>query len=133
MLIDGLHGLKKSDMVLLQTLRENAVPHQIVLSKIDRLISPKGSIPTRKGIQKNVLDVQSICRSVIAELNKMDVDGPPVLGDIISCSAESSIERGRYVGVNNLRWSILAATGLSEKRNLNLDIPELATGEKTSV
>ena len=43
LLIDALHGIKQSDRVLLSHLQRLGIPHQIILSKIDRIIFPRSS------------------------------------------------------------------------------------------
>ena len=48
-------------------------------------------------------------------------DGPPALGEILTCSADNhtwkslSTEPGGKLGINALRWAVLAATGLNRK------------------
>ncbi|KAH0544538.1 hypothetical protein FGG08_001310 [Glutinoglossum americanum] len=42
LLIDSLHGPKPTDTHLLRILQDSRIPHQIVLSKVDRVLLPKG-------------------------------------------------------------------------------------------
>lgn len=37
--------------------------------------------------------------------------GPGALGEIVTCSAETPIGDGEFLGINALRWAILASTG----------------------
>ncbi|KAL8807622.1 MAG: hypothetical protein Q9182_000606 [Xanthomendoza sp. 2 TL-2023] len=115
-LIDSLHRIKLSDEALLQALRESGISHQIVLSKVDRILFPKGRDPTRQMLQRNATVLQQTANSIRDRLDSIDVVGPKPLGEIVACSTAASLERGKWLGINNLRWAVLAATGLNEKR-----------------
>lgn len=39
-------------------------------------------------------------------------EGPGALGELITCGAETPIGPGRVLGVNAVRWAILAAAGI---------------------
>ena len=43
-------------------------------------------------------------------------DGPEALGEILACSAEAKLETGPKLGINNVRWAVLAATGFNEAK-----------------
>ncbi|KAI4156910.1 MAG: hypothetical protein L6R39_000923 [Caloplaca ligustica] len=115
-LIDSKHGLKQTDEALLQALRENAISHQIVLSKVDRILFPKNRQPSRQLLERNAAILQERAGSIGSHLDTLDVSGPKALGEILACSTTASLERGKFLGINNLRWSILAATGLHKVR-----------------
>ncbi|KAI4276606.1 MAG: hypothetical protein LQ337_002389 [Flavoplaca oasis] len=115
-LIDSMHGVKRSDESLLQALRESAISHQVVLSKVDRILFPKGRNPTQQMLQRNATTLQQAAQSIRDGLASMDVAGPEPLGEILACSTAASLERGKWLGINNLRWAVLAATGLNETR-----------------
>ncbi|KAL9001345.1 MAG: hypothetical protein Q9169_000236 [Polycauliona sp. 2 TL-2023] len=115
-LIDSMHGVKRSDESLLQALRESAISHQVVLSKADRMLFPKGRNPTHQMLQRNATALQQTAQSIRAGLAAMDVTGPEPLGEILACSTAASLERGKWLGINNLRWAVLVATGLNEKK-----------------
>lgn len=38
--------------------------------------------------------------------------GPVALGEILTCSAEKSIEAGKKLGIDGIRWAVLQAAGL---------------------
>lgn len=118
MLIDSEHGLKESDEALLQTLRENAISHQVVLSKVDRILFRKKQNPTIELLRRNAAVLQEKAGSIGSHLDGLNVYGPKALGEILACSTTASVERGNFLGINNLRWSVLAATGLHERRVL---------------
>ncbi|KAI4095934.1 MAG: hypothetical protein LQ344_001315 [Seirophora lacunosa] len=115
-LIDTMHGLKRSDEALLQALRENAVSHQVVLSKADRLLFPNNRKASKLLLERHADVLRQKVGSIGSYLDAMDVHGPKALGEILACSTTASLERGKFLGINNLRWSILAATGLHEVR-----------------
>jgi GTP-binding protein len=39
-------------------------------------------------------------------------DGPGALGEILTCSADTSVGPGRVLGVDAVRWAILSAAGI---------------------
>ncbi|KAL8671739.1 MAG: hypothetical protein Q9168_003761 [Polycauliona sp. 1 TL-2023] len=121
-LIDSMHGVKRSDESLLQALRENAISHQVVLSKVDRLLFPNGRNPTHQMLQRNATTLQQTAQSIRTGLAAMDVAGPEPLGEILACSTAASLEIGKWLGINNLRWAVLAATGLNEKRRRRVPV-----------
>ncbi|KAL8905401.1 MAG: hypothetical protein Q9171_006686, partial [Xanthocarpia ochracea] len=123
-LIDSMHGVKRSDESLLQALRENAISHQVVLSKVDRTLFPNGRDPTRQMLLRNATALQQTSESIRAGLDAMDVPGPKPLGEILACSTVASLETGKWLGINNLRWAVLAATGLDRirRRQVPLDV-----------
>ncbi|KAL8974875.1 MAG: hypothetical protein Q9197_000878 [Variospora fuerteventurae] len=136
-LIDTMHGLKRSDEALLQALRENAISHQVVLSKVDRLLFPNNRKASKQLLGRHAEILQERAGSIGSHLDALDVEGPKALGEILACSTTASLERGHFLGINNLRWSILAATGLHEVRRqppavtstLESLAPKPATGE----
>ena len=52
-------------------------------------------------------------------------DGPAALGEILTCSAEKSLEPGKKLGINSVRWAVLAATGLGQNRKSFLETDEV--------
>ncbi|KAL8875721.1 MAG: hypothetical protein Q9192_009001, partial [Flavoplaca navasiana] len=84
-LIDSMHGVKRSDESLLQALRESAISHQVVLSKVDRILFPKSRNPTQQMLQRNATTLQQAAQSIRDGLASMDVAGPEPLGEILAC------------------------------------------------
>lgn len=39
-------------------------------------------------------------------------EGPGALGEILTCSAETTVGPGRMLGIDAVRWAILAAAGI---------------------
>ncbi|KZF24901.1 hypothetical protein L228DRAFT_236060 [Xylona heveae TC161] len=126
LLLDPEHGPKAGDIQLLKALRYHAIPHQIVLSKTDKLVRPRG----RNLFTKVPGDRMEMLKQVFQELRKVVQprrrDGPPALGEIIACSAEKGLEKKNSVnaklGIDRVRYAILAATGLVGKRMAKEDL-----------
>lgn len=105
MLIHAKHGLKPMDLALLKMLRQNAIPHQIVITKADTLfiegrklgISPEDSL-------------QDCFRQIRATLQASRKDGPEALGELIACATKNT--ESALSGVPRLRWAVLQAVGL---------------------
>lgn len=112
-LIDTDHGLKKSDLDLLALFRQYAIPHQIVLSKADKLLvknkkqKTSASLAGIGTLQNTLRDI----RPVVQPDGR--VEGPGALGEILSCSAETRVAPGspRFLGISALRWAVLKAAG----------------------
>lgn len=118
LLVDALHGLKSSDEELLSLFRQNSISHQIILSKVDRILFPKGK-PSAALIERHSPDLQRICDELKTKIQPGKRDGPEALGEIVTCSSETVI-MGKKLGVNNVRWAILAATGLGDEKTKRL-------------
>ena len=113
LLIDSLHGLKSTDEELLSLFRQNSISHQIVLSKVDRVLFGK-SPPSVARMERSVPQLDAIITELKASIQPGKRDGPEALGEIVTCTAKKSIQ-GMKLGISNIRWAVLAATGLSEQ------------------
>ena len=119
-LVDTEHGLKNSDVQLLVNLRQEGIPHQIVLSKVDKLLYPEPKAPSPQKLHNRLLKLQDTCAGLKDKLNEAaaDVGGRSAMLDLLCCSAEKSIDekgRNRRIGIDELRWSVLTACGLENK------------------
>lgn len=135
LLVDALHGLKRSDEELLSLFRQHAISHQIILSKVDRILFPKGN-PSAAHLERNLPEIERICEKLRIKVQPGIRDGPEALGEIVTFSSETVIS-GSKLGINNVRWAVLVATGLSEEKRKLLpsnmlvkptETPELAQG-----
>lgn len=112
-LVDAEHGLKASDISLLTNLRRQGISHQIVLSKVDKLLFSGSKAPGPQGLHNRLLKIQDLCASVRHKVDLEAGDGRQGVGDILCCSAEKSIEnKNRKLGVDEMRWAILSACGM---------------------
>ena len=121
-LLDSLHGLKPSDVALLKALRENAISHQIVLSKVDRILKLSSSV---KSAEYNTSKLLETFKTFREAMEAIEVPGPKPLGEIVACSTMQSTAKGIFLGINQLRWSILVATGFGERRKVQLSSERL--------
>lgn len=117
-MVDALHGLKRSDEEILTEFRRNGISHQVILSKVDRILLPGPKTPSETRLESYSAELRKIFDKLRAKIQPGKSDGPEGLGEIISCSAEKSLERGRRPGINQIRWAVLAATGLNNQTRL---------------
>lgn len=118
LLVDAVHGLKRSDEELIALLQENAISHQIILSKVDRILLPgkKASIPSQNRLQQTSAQLRRLFEDIRAQIQPGNTGRPEALGEIIACSGERSLKSGGpKLGINHVRWAVLAATGLGDK------------------
>ncbi|EED17430.1 GTP binding protein (EngB), putative [Talaromyces stipitatus ATCC 10500] len=133
-LIDLLHGIKPHDQQILTLLRQYAIPHQLIVSKVDRILCDKiKSIKHWHYNRKIKLSKLSKLQQELEKLRAYDripsnpedrnyefaaalaaTKGPPPLGEIICVSAMTDVAgsmKKSFLGINALRWSIMQATG----------------------
>lgn len=110
-LIDTVHGIKSSDEQLLSLLTRRGIPHQIVLTKVDRLLFPTSRIPSESALKSYLADL-SRRMEAIKRVIQLDVgDTSSVTGELIACSAEKRID-GTKLGIDSLRHAMLQTVGL---------------------
>ncbi|KAL1964041.1 hypothetical protein VTN77DRAFT_7587 [Rasamsonia byssochlamydoides] len=114
LLVDSLHGLKDNDRDILALFRQYAIPHQIILSKVDRILAKKGK-PIKGGVTASkIQELRAILHGLRPQVQpKGRLEGPGALGEILTCSAETRVDKGKTtpLGVSAIRWSILTAAG----------------------
>lgn len=121
-LVDSDHGLKQTDLQVLDLLQKHGVPHQIVQSKVDKLLLPKLKNNSKQKIQKGLAVLRKRQEAIEKEMAKREKQGSgmPALGEILSVSSEKELPSidapGKFdkLGINGLRWAIMQAAGLSE-------------------
>ncbi|KAF2841862.1 hypothetical protein M501DRAFT_928050 [Patellaria atrata CBS 101060] len=123
LLIDAEHGIKSTDRQMLQLMRENGVPHQIVLSKVDKILaSNKGLSP--QSVAMNLPTLQKLYSEIREEIQPRKSRGQKALGEIIVTSSQAALSGGQRFGVSGLRWAVLRAANLGcdeEGRKEKLD------------
>ncbi|KAJ5082941.1 GTP-binding protein EngB [Penicillium argentinense] len=113
-LIDSEHGIKQNDADILSLFRRYAIPHQIILSKIDKVLTKKKR-QSKTGVSAvNIQRLQDMLRDLkpVIQPDPGVSEGPGALGEILTCSAEVPISPGRVLGVDAIRWAILSAAGI---------------------
>ncbi|OJJ40276.1 hypothetical protein ASPWEDRAFT_144785 [Aspergillus wentii DTO 134E9] len=113
LLIDSLHGMKQQDRDLLSLFRRYAIPHQIILSKVDKVLGKKKKQVKTGASAANVAALRSLLQELKPIVQPIDgrIEGPGALGEILTCSAATPTGPGQALGVSALRWAILSAAG----------------------
>lgn len=112
MLIDAEHGIKASDEHILDILHEAGTPHQIILSKSDKIIFPTSKAPSPERLQALLAKLHYRTDLVREKVLPQGKRGSAVLSDIICCSSEKTLDKGRMLGMDEVRWAVLQAAGL---------------------
>jgi GTP-binding protein len=111
-LIDAEHGVRKSDEQILELMRQAGTPHQLVLSKVDKIVYPRTTPPSADALEGYLARLQGIFEEVRQKIRSHGAKGGGALDDILCCSSEKSLEGRRKLGIDGLRWAILQAAGL---------------------
>ncbi|KAJ0425175.1 P-loop containing nucleoside triphosphate hydrolase protein [Aspergillus carlsbadensis] len=113
LLIDSEHGVKRTDSDILNLFRQYAIPHQIILSKVDKVLvantAKPTSVPTAQKLAKLRANLERL-RPVIQPVGRNE--GPGALGELLTCSSQVQLAPGQFLGVSAVRWAILSAAGL---------------------
>lgn len=122
LLVDAQHGVKESDRQLLQMFKEEHVPYQIVLSKVDRVLFQGSRIPSPEALESRFSELRRTMESVMEAVQPNKEDDGGAVGDIISCSSKKWIE-GKILGIDTVRFAMLQAAGLQYKPKVKLTAP----------
>jgi hypothetical protein len=117
---EGTIKIKPTDKQLLSLLRTHGIPHQVILSKIDRVLFPSSHLPAAATFSANVQKLQNIMHRLkddvqpVSEKNKKKGrEGPPALGEIWGCAADG---RAGVLGIDGVRVAVMRACGLEMGR-----------------
>lgn len=112
LLIDAEHGLKPGDLQILNIMRRSAIPHQVILSKADKLIDFKNKIPTNEDKMNKRLAMLRETSERIRDIVQPSKERRfSALGEILACSAEKKIN-GKRLGIDAVRFAVMQAAGL---------------------
>ncbi|TGO42206.1 hypothetical protein BHYA_0011g00400 [Botrytis hyacinthi] len=121
-LIDSEHGIKESDRVMLQMLRSQKVPHQVVLSKIDKILfaSNTKKIPSNDNLKNRMSRVDKVLQETkeMIEPDPESEDADSMTGEILTCTSEKCA--GRKYGIDAVRFAMLRAAGLHIQPKIKL-------------
>lgn len=117
-LIDAGVGIKDKDRSLLASLRMAGVPHQVILSKVDKVYLPQ----TTKEMTRNDLKARHAVQpfgsakqlAQTMEAMRDDVKPPNAagaLGELLTVSSEILVD-GKRLGVDAVRVAVLQAAGV---------------------
>ncbi|KAF2812106.1 uncharacterized protein BDZ99DRAFT_384047 [Mytilinidion resinicola] len=140
LLVDAEHGLKPADWQILDIMRQNSVPHQIILAKADKIVKPPITLTAsvlKQGENaplkyKGIAEIRQLSEKILKEIIPQGIQGVSALGEVLACSSEKVMFRRERMGIDGIRWACLQATGReADKRGLltNLGLT-VADGEK---
>jgi hypothetical protein len=132
-LIDASHGVKDKDRSLLASLRLAGVPHQVLLSKLDKIYLPKDKeIERFDGKAKNSCKPHGSTEDIIAKMEefKSEVQPPQgagAIGELLGVSAEVLVD-GKRLGIDAVRVAVLQAAGVNfeAKKGAKGKVPKLS-------
>ncbi|KAL4985485.1 P-loop containing nucleoside triphosphate hydrolase protein [Aspergillus falconensis] len=139
LLIDSEHGIKPTDAAILSLFRKYAIPHQIILSKVDKLLVKKKSKPTSVPSAAKLAALRATLEElrpvVQPDARTARIEGPGALGELLTCSADTPIGEGRFLGVSAVRWAIVSAAGLdgTVEARTELGLPGLLSADSELV
>ncbi|KAF9892593.1 hypothetical protein FE257_000995 [Aspergillus nanangensis] len=130
LLVDSRHGLKKQDEGILLLLRNYAIPHQIILSKVDKVLAKKKS-KVKSGVSTaSIASLKTLLQKLKPVVQPVGYrEGPGALGEILTCSAETPVASGSALGISALRWAILSAAGFDG----NVEVRSESVSPKSSL
>lgn len=116
LLIDTTHGIKVSDEQLLALFRQSGIPHQIILSKVDKVLFPNSRIPSEEALEARFAELRRTMEIVHTAVQPDVEDESAALGEILACSTEGGLgPNGKKLGIDAIRHSMLQAAGLEYK------------------
>ncbi|KAF2488461.1 hypothetical protein BU16DRAFT_419281, partial [Lophium mytilinum] len=119
LLVDAEHGLKPADWQILDIMRQNSVPHQIILAKADKLVNPPITLPAHVLVEgengslkyKGISEIREISEKILEEIIPQGIQGVSALGEVLACSSVKVMFRRERMGIDGVRWACLQATG----------------------
>lgn len=131
-LLDATHPPKTTDLDLLAMLRADGVAHQIVLTKIDKLLFPNK--PNQAAAERNYHKLHEMVEEVRKIAMPKEERGAKALPDVLMCSTQVSWPLGGHakIGIDGIRWAVLQAAGLDtdeQGRRRAVDV-DFASGER---
>ncbi len=123
LLVDAEHGVKESDIKLLGLLKQEGIPYQVLLSKVDKVLYPGSRMPS-EGALRGRLESLKRTMEVVKEVVQPDSEEDAgAVGQILACSAKKSI-KGHQMGIGAVRFAMLQAAGLEFRAKIKLAPPQ---------
>jgi GTP-binding protein len=119
-LLDALHGVKLSDLRMLDLLRKKSISHQVIASKCDRL-------GKRNDTQTALTDVLWKMKKAVQPQSR--AGGFAGLGEILTVGALGDGRKNHHVipqtmiGIEEVRYAVLKAAGLERLNPPRVSIP----------
>lgn len=129
-LIDAEHGPKTTDADLLLMLRQEGIVHQVVLTKIDKVLFPNHK-PTPEALGRNMPKLEAVAENMRQLAAPRSERGLKALADVLMCSSEKAWPAGgpKKMGVDGVRWAVLQAVGMDcdadGRKRAPLEMPSL--------
>ena len=119
LLVDAEHGVKESDKQLLGLFKQQEIPYQVVLSKVDKILLPGSRLPSEGALEARFSDLRRTMEKVKEVIQPDTEDDGGAVGEVIACSSEKWIE-GKRLGIDALRFAMLQAAGLEFRPKVKL-------------
>jgi GTP-binding protein len=111
-LVDSTHGLKETDRQMLGFLNAEGINHQVILSKVDRLLWTRSRSRPNKEVMAARLDgLRMVMHDIGKEVWGRNKQSMFAADEILCCSAEKMMG-GKKLGIDAVRLAMLQATGL---------------------
>ncbi|KAH8812044.1 P-loop containing nucleoside triphosphate hydrolase protein [Xylogone sp. PMI_703] len=111
LLVDAEHGVKTGDEQILALFKQQGIPFQVVLSKVDKVLFHGSRMPSQGALEARLADLRRTMETVKDNILPETEDDEGGLGEVISCSSEKWIE-GKRLGIDAVRFAMLRAAGL---------------------
>jgi len=122
LLIDAQHGIKDSDLHLISLFKEQSIPYQIILSKVDRVLFDGKRNPSQGALDFRFIELQKTMEAAKKLVQPNQEDANSAIGEVISCSSEKWLD-GKRLGVDAIRFAMLKAAGLEHHPKIKLAKP----------
>lgn len=137
LLIDAEVGLKSNDLDLLGMLRENGVPHQVVLTKADKVLFDNHKLKkfdTSIDLSRQMESIkkrQEGMWELFNDRSRWPSTGQTPLCDILVTIADKGAPMNWKLGIDPLRFAILQAAGLDcDRQGKKITAPTLEVEEE---
>jgi GTP-binding protein len=116
-LVDCSHRIKQKDVAILRLLTEENLPVTLVLSKVDKILSPGKKAVGEESVGRRLQKLQEVKGLMVQMLadegivKRAGKKGDMFSLDLLCVSAEKNLN-GRAIGIDELRWSIMGACGI---------------------
>jgi GTP-binding protein len=122
-LVDAEHGVKESDKQLLSVFKQQGVPYQVVLSKVDKILFPGSRMPSQVALESRFSTLRRTMEKVKEVVQPDTEEDGGAVGEVIGCSSEKWIE-GKRMGIDAVRFAMLQAAGLEYRPKVKLATPQ---------
>jgi GTP-binding protein len=111
LLVDVTVGLKKSDEQILRIMREAETPHQIVLSKVDKILFPGGKLDVDR-LPQRLERLRVVQDEFKAKFTENGMAGNMCPDFLCTSSNDHTLGRYKRIGIEELQYAVLDSAGL---------------------